>query len=108
MSDDLDDVTHSDDPSCCSGAHYEPTTKDQRERRLAWLKRMGFSRPFELRLIADVERLEAELEGRIIEDSVLCPHAPQHVLEEKCKELEAERGCPSCAHCILKRGGHLG
>ena len=21
--------------------------------------------------------------------------------------LEAERGCPSCAHCHLKRGGHL-
>lgn len=37
---------------------------------------------------SQVEALEAELDGRIAEDSVLCPHAPNHVLEGKLRELE--------------------
>lgn len=56
-----------------------------------------------------VKRLDRQLGDELAADSVLCPHAPNHILEAKCKELEdeAERGCPSCAHCQLKRGGHL-
>ncbi len=41
--------------------------------------------------IERVSELEAELEGRIADDSVLCPHAPKHVLEAKLRELETER-----------------
>ncbi len=59
------------------------------------------------RLIADVNRLGRQLGDELAADSVLCPHAPNHILEAKCKELEplAYRceahqdevaGCPCC------------
>ena len=59
-------------------------------------------------LVASLDMIaptEAELDVRIAIDSVPCPHAPQHVLEAKCMELEAEvrrlevKGCPQCPHC---------
>ena len=63
----------------------EPTTEKEREERKAscvcWFCR---------HLIADIARLNRQLSGELTADSVLCPHAPNHILEAKCKELEAE------------------
>ena len=53
-----------------------------------------------------VKRLEAELHDSA--KNVLSLSASLGKKIERVSELEAERGCPSCAHCQLKRGGHLG
>ena len=51
------------------------------------------------RLIADVERRDRQLGDELAADSVLCPHAPNHILEAKCKELEASLKSTGC--CVV-------
>ena len=87
---DVDDgITHSNEPDCCEGKHYEPTTCD--DHPLADLRKLTKwheDQHPELGYLWGVERENRNLKADV-------------------KRLEAERGCPSCAHCQLKRGGHL-
>ncbi|KKM73385.1 hypothetical protein LCGC14_1410990 [marine sediment metagenome] len=97
----LSEASFAEDWDSAEDRVYDPTTKAERETKRAEMEGMrdswesNFQIPwdeslyaFVLRLIAEVERLEAELDGRIAADAVLCPHAPNHVLEGKLRELE--------------------
>ena len=113
----------------------EPTTKTERDdmlkRRGKHTGRLLYGPKTMMgRLIREVEAGERHLQSLKddagdmlcdLEDQVkrLTAEAAEHHLnlEDVCLQvnarnadvdrLEAERGCPSCAHCHLKRGGHL-
>lgn len=49
----------------------------------------------------------AVLERAITTLAMLVNHSEEQVADARAAlvELEAEQGCPNCAHCLLKRGG---